>query len=106
MKLYAEISKTEELDDGTVKVWGYASSSAVDSDGETITADAMKAALPDYMKFGAVREMHQAKAAGTAIEASVEEDGRTYFGAHVVDSEAVRKVKSNVYKGLDRKSVV
>ena len=35
MKLYAEISKTEELDDGTVKVWGYASSSAVDSDGET-----------------------------------------------------------------------
>lgn len=100
MKLYAEISKTEELDDGTVKVWGYASSSAVDSDGETITADAMKAALPDYMKFGAVREMHQAKAAGTAIEASVEEDGRTYFGAHVVDSEAVRKVKSNVYKGF------
>lgn len=100
MKLYAEISKTEELDDGTVKVWGYASSGAVDSDGETITPDAMKAALPDYMKFGAVREMHQAKAAGTAIEASVEDDGRTFFGAHVVDSEAVKKIKANVYKGF------
>jgi len=100
MKLFAEISKTEELDDGTIKVWGYASSEAVDSDGETVSADAMKAALPDYMKFGAVREMHQAKAAGTAIEANVEDDGRTYFGAHVVDSEAVKKVKSGVYKGF------
>jgi phage head maturation protease len=100
MKLYAEISKTEEQDDGTVKVWGYASSGAVDSDGETITPEAMKAALPDYMAFGAVREMHGKSAAGTAIEASVEDDGRTFFGAHVVDTEAVKKVKANVYKGF------
>ena len=99
-KLYAEICKTEEIDDGTIKVWGYASSGAVDSDGDTITPEAMKAALPDYLKFGAVREMHQPKAAGTAIEADVQEDGRTFFGAHVVDSEACRKVKANVYKGF------
>ena len=100
MKLYAEISKTEEVEDGTIKVFGYASSGAVDSDGETITPDAMKAALPDYMKWGAVREMHQPKAAGTAIEARVEEDGRTYFAAHVVDTEAVKKVKTGVSKGF------
>lgn len=100
MKLYGEISKTEELEDGTIKVFGYASSQVEDSDGETITADAMKAALPDYLKFGAVREMHQPKAAGTAIEADVQEDGKTWFGAHVVDSEAVKKVKAGVYKGF------
>lgn len=100
MKLYAEISKTEEAEDGTIRVYGYASSGAVDSDGETITPDAMKAALPDYMKWGAVREMHQPKAAGTALEARVEEDGRTYFAAHVVDTEAVKKVKTGVYKGF------
>lgn len=100
MKIYAEISKTEAQDDGTIKVWGYASSEAVDSDGETITADAMKAALPDYMKFGAVREMHQPLAAGTAIEANVEDDGRTYFGAHVVDPIAVKKIETGVYKGF------
>jgi phage head maturation protease len=100
MKIYAEISKTEKQDDGTIKVWGYASSEAVDSDGEVITADAMKAALPDYMKFGAVREMHQPLAAGTAIEAKVEDDGRTYFGAHVVDPIAVKKVETGVYKGF------
>lgn len=100
MKLYAEISKSEKQDDGTIKVWGYASSEAVDSDGEVITADAMKAALPDYMKFGAVREMHQPSAAGTAIEATVEDDGRTFFGAHVVDPIAVKKVETGVYKGF------
>lgn len=100
MKLYAEISKTESQDDGTIKVWGYASSEAVDSDGETVTAEAMKAAIPDYMKWGAVREMHQPSAAGTAIECRVEDDGRTLFGAHIVDSEAVKKVQANVYKGF------
>jgi phage head maturation protease len=100
-RLYAEIAKTEAQDDGTIKVYGYASSGAEDSDGETITAGAMKAALPDYMKFGAVREMHDSKkAAGTAIEAEVQEDGRTWFGAHVVDPIAVKKVEAGVYKGF------
>lgn len=100
MKLYGEISKTEELSDGTIKVYGYASSESVDGDGEIITAKAMRAALPDYLKFGAVREMHQPIAAGTAIEASVEDDGRTWFGAHIVDASAVKKVQLGVYKGF------
>ena len=101
-KIFAslDLAKTEEQDDGTIKVWGYASADTKDSDGEIITADAMKAALPDYMKWGAVREMHQAKAAGTAIEAEVQNDGKTWFGAHIVDAEAVKKVKTNVYKGF------
>lgn len=99
-RLYASIEKVEDQDDGTVKVWGYASTGDVDSDGETITADAMKAALPDYMKFGAVREMHQSTAAGTAIEAEVRDDGKTWFGAHIVDPVAVLKVRTEVYKGF------
>ena len=85
---------------GGFKVWGYASSEAVDSDGEIIAAEAMKAAIPDYMKFGAVREMHGSNAAGTAIEINVEDDGRTFFGAHIVDPVAVTKVKTGVYKGF------
>lgn len=100
-RLYAEIAKTEAQEDGTIKVFGYASSGVEDSDGEIITPDAMKAALPNYMKFGAVREMHDSKkAAGTALEANVQEDGRTWFGAHVVDPIAVKKVSTGVYKGF------
>lgn len=100
MKLFGTISKTEAQDDGTIKVWGYASSGEKDSDGETILPEAMKAAIGDYMKFGAVREMHQPMAAGTAIEIDVQEDGRTWFGAHVVDPIAVKKVQTEVYKGF------
>jgi hypothetical protein len=98
--LYAQIEKAEPQDDGTVKVYGYASSASEDSDGEIVTSVAIATALPDYLKFGAVREMHQAKAAGTAIEAKVMDDGRTWFGAHIVDSEAVKKVQAKVYKGF------
>lgn len=101
LKMYAEIAKSEKQDDGTLKVWGWASSEAVDSDGEVITAEAMKSAIPDYLKFGAVREMHDAKkAAGTAIEATVNEEGKTWFGAHVVDPVAVKKCETGVYKGF------
>lgn len=99
-KLFGNIEKIEDLDDGTIKVSGYASSGAKDSDGETVLPEAMKNALPDYMAYANIREMHQAKAAGTAIEAKVEDDGRTFIRAHIVDSEAVKKVKAKVYKGF------
>jgi len=98
--IYCEIAKSEKQPDGTLVVSGYASTGEVDSDGDTITPDAMKAALPEYMKFGAVREMHQPSAAGTAIEAQVNDEGKTEFTAHVVDPVAVLKVETGVYKGF------
>jgi len=101
MKLYGEISKTEEQADGTLKIWGIASSATVDSDGEIVTAEAMKAALPDYMKWGAVREMHKRdSAAGTTTEISVDDEGRTNFSAVIADDSAIKKLKANVYKGV------
>jgi len=100
LRLYADINKVEPQEDGTLKVFGIASSGAVDSDGETITPDAMKAALPDYMKFGAVREMHQPSAAGTALSCEVNKDGITEFSAHIVDPVACLKVTTGVYKGF------
>jgi hypothetical protein len=60
----------------------------------------MKAALPGYLAFGAIREMHQPSAAGTALEVNVDEDGFTRLTAHIVDPVAVAKVKAGVYKGL------
>lgn len=99
-KLFGAIQKVHDQDDGSIIVEGIASSEVVDSDGETITAAAMKAAIPEYMKFGAIREMHQPKAAGTTLEINVGEDNVTVLKAHIVDSEAVKKVKANVYKGF------
>jgi uncharacterized small protein (DUF1192 family) len=100
MKLYGAFSKVEEQDDGTIIVEGIASSETVDSDGEVVKASAIEAALPDYMRdgTGALREMHQPMAAGTAT-ASVA-DSLTTIKAHVVDPVAVKKVKAGVYKGF------
>jgi hypothetical protein len=100
VRLYGALSKVEEQADGAIVVVGTASSGARDEQGEVITPDAMKAALPDYLKWGAIREMHQPHAAGTALGAEVQDDGRTLIEAHIVDPEAVRKVKARVYKGF------
>jgi len=100
MRLYGQITKLEPHDDGTVKVTGVASSGATDSADERVSPAAMKAALPDYMRFGALREMHGMSAAGATLGAGVGEDGLTRIEAHVVDPLAVKKVKLGVYKGF------
>lgn len=99
MKLYGEIKKTIANDDGTLIVSGIASSESVDSDGEVILSKAIADAIPDYMKFGAVREMHNNSACGTALSMMVVND-KTMFEALVVDPIAVKKINTGVYKGF------
>jgi hypothetical protein len=100
MRLYGAIQKVEPQDDGTVRVYGIATSEALDEQGEIVRADAIRAAIPDYMRFPALREMHQLSAAGTTLEAEVCEDGTTRIVAHVVDPVAVSKVRNQVYRGF------
>ncbi|MDR3508424.1 MAG: HK97 family phage prohead protease [Caulobacteraceae bacterium] len=100
MRLYGEITKLEPQDDGTLKVLGVASSGALDQAEERVSPTAMKAALPDYMRFGALREMHGLSAAGATLSADVDPDGVTRIEAHVVDPVAVKKVRLGVYKGF------
>ena len=58
MRLYGAIQKVEPQDDGTVRVYGIATSEALDEQGEIVRADAIRAAIPNYMRFPALREMH------------------------------------------------
>lgn len=80
-------------------VWGYASTEAMDAQGEIVKIDAIKSALPDYMKFGNVREMHQPSAVGKVKQASVDNLG-LYIGVKVVDRGAWEKVEEGVYTGF------
>ena len=98
---YGPLTKVEKRADGTIRVQGIASTESVDSDGEVITAAAMKAALPDFFRYGtgALREMHQSIAAGTVDEAEVV-GGVTKIVATVVDAEAIKKVLMGVFKGF------
>ena len=93
------IQNHEDQEDGSIIVSGIASSEALDSDGDIITKEAMKKAIPEFMKYGNIREMHSNIAAGKALEMYVnDEDGKTYIKCKVVDKGTIEKVKEGVLK--------
>jgi HK97 family phage prohead protease len=96
MRFYWPIAK---VDAEQRMVWGYASTEAEDDQGETVTREALAAALDDYMRFANIREMHQPSAVGVATEAAVDDKG-LYLGAKIVDNDAWQKVAEGVYKGF------
>ena len=96
MRLFAQITK---IDAEKRMVEGYASTEARDDQGEIIKKEALSAALPDYMTFPALREMHQLSAAGRTIGADVDDKG-LYIAAKVVDDQAWKKVIERVYNGF------
>ena len=100
MRLFGQLTKIEDQPDGTLKVYGVASTGARDDEGEVVRPEAMKAALPDYARYPALREMHQPTAAGRTLEATVDDDGVTRIVAQVVDPVAIAKVKSRTYSGF------
>ncbi len=106
-RMLGRISKVEDQGDGTILVYGIASTPKRDSDGESFTADCMRDAIPDYMaKRRALREMHQSIAAGTTTELFVDDDDTTRITAHVVDPVSVKKVQTGVLKMFSIEGVV
>lgn len=101
-KLFANIQKVDENDDGTITVFGTASTETVDAQGEVVTKACMESALPDYFinGTGPLRAMHQPIAAGFVTKADVDANGNTNIEATVVDANEIQKVKLGVYKGF------
>lgn len=88
-----------KLDEEKRMVWGYASTPSKDLQGEIVPLEAIKAALPAYMQWANIREMHTSSAVGITKEANVDETG-LYIGAKIVDEAAWQKCKEQVYKGF------
>lgn len=93
---YVPITK---IDDDERMVFGWASTPELDSDGEVITVKALEKALPDYMKFPTIREMHQPRVAGTTKNAEINANG-LYIGAKIISDEAWKMVKGGGYRGF------
>lgn len=93
------------VDDEERVVEGYCFvNEVVDGEGGIrLLRSAMEAATEDYMRWGAVREMHQASAVGTALADGCgitwDEKGAK-LRAKIVDEAAWRKVKEGVYRGF------
>src|SRR5690349_6687834 len=97
--LIAPFRRTEVSDDGTVTVEGIASTEAVDSAGEIVKASAIEAALPEFRKWPALREMHGQVAAGKVTSIAVT-SGKTLIEALVVDPGTVRKIQLGVLRAF------
>jgi len=99
--IYAAFTKSEgNEEDDFITVGGIASSNIVDSDGDLITTEAMEKAKEDYMKWGAIREMHQSIAAGLCTKFEILENGDTYIEAKIYDKETIKKIKAGVLKAF------
>lgn len=90
-----------KVDEDKREVTGMATNEAIDSYGDIVEFEAVKAALPDYLEFGNIREMHGPSAAGVVKSHDLNEKEKAlYITVKVVDDAAWEKVKEKVYKGF------
>lgn len=97
--VFARIIKADKQPDGTLLVTGIATDSSLDVDEQICDPDWLKSAMPEWFKWGNIREQHSNIAAGVATEYS-EEDGRHLITARVVEPTSVKKVETGVLKGF------
>jgi hypothetical protein len=98
-QIYCPILKSEKQEDGSLLVSGIATDSSIDSDQQICDPEWLKSAMPNWFKWGNIREQHSHIAAGVAEEYEVR-DGQHWVTARVVDSESVKKVEAKVLKGF------
>jgi hypothetical protein len=87
-----------KVDSTKRQISGYASTPALDTDEERISLEAIKKALPGYMQWRNIREMHTNRAVGVAKDAAVDDKG-LFLTSKIVDNQAWDKVLEGVYKG-------
>lgn len=94
-----DITKFDEQPDGSLMVYGVATSPALDQDGQRCDPNWLKTAMPDWFKFANVREQHGPVAAGVGKELTHQDGDKWHLVTHVVDTNTVKKVKAGVLKG-------
>ncbi|MFC5184378.1 HK97 family phage prohead protease [Actinomadura harenae] len=94
----ADITKAERDEHGDLIVYGKATGPDVDLDEQVCDAGWLKSAMPAWMEWGNLREMHQPVAAGVGLE--LEQQGDDYFvKSKVVDDSTARKIEAGALKG-------
>lgn len=91
--------KWQITDDAQQIVEGYASLPNLDDQGDIVPIDVITAAMPDYMVWGNLREMHERNAIGKVEGARVDDKG-VWIKAKIVDPLSWSKVKSGVLQGF------
>ena len=93
------IVKADKQKDGTLVVTGVATDDTLDVDDQICDPDWLKTAMPEWFRWGNIREQHSNIAAGVATEYEAK-GSQHWITARVVDSNSVKKVESGVLKGF------
>ena len=87
------------IDESTRVIEGIATAPVYDRVNELITADAIRKALPNYMKLPVVTVLHRDYAVGHTQEAKVLDDGSLFVRIKLKDTPDVDKVWSLIKSG-------
>lgn len=96
VRVFAQITR---VDKSERIVEGHCYVNAVVGDGVNLTRKSMEAATPDYLKFGAIRAMHEPVAAGQAVSAEWDATG-CLLRAKITDDNEWKKCEDGTYKGF------
>lgn len=86
-------------DERTVTGYAFCNEVVPGENGIQLKRSAMESATSGYMRFGAIREMHQPKAVGKCLSATWDDKG-CLITAKIVDRDAWEKVKEQVFNGF------
>ncbi|MEV7006840.1 hypothetical protein [Streptosporangium sp. NPDC051022] len=94
----ATVTKAERDAAGSLIVYGKATGPDVDLDAQICDPAWLKTAMPKWMTWGNLREMHQPIAAGIGIELAAEGDD-WMLKSKVVDEGTAKKIEAGALKG-------
>jgi hypothetical protein len=94
----AEITKAERDEAGDLIVYGKATGPDLDLDQQIADSAWLKQAMPEWMAWGNLREMHQPVAAGIGLELDGIGDD-WWLKSKVVDEGTARKIEAGALKG-------
>lgn len=94
----ADIIKAERDANGDLIVYGKATGPELDLDEQICDPTWLRSAMPDWAKWGNIREMHQPIVAGVGLE-TAEDNDEWYVKSQVVDDNTAKKIEAGALRG-------
>lgn len=95
----ADITKSERDEHGNLMVYGVATDPTMDLDDQIADPAWLKEAMPDWQRWGNLREMHQPIVAGIGKSLEEGEDGKWFLKSEVLDAGTAKKIEAGALKG-------
>lgn len=96
----ADVFKVDKTTDGDRMVHGKAAGPELDLDEQICDPAWLATALPDWMRWGNIRAMHQPIAVGLGKNLTALDGGGWDLSAEIVDADAKMKLDKQIYKGF------